>query len=133
MRLVTSLEKASHRDITIGTLCSGTDMPVYQLNKLCDYWESSHGVRPRLVHVFSCDTSPVAQRFIQKNHAPRFLFRDISELGGDMAFDVKSNSRKPVQSVTIAIGGTECDNYSALNFSTRAGEGGPMEAVVLEP
>ncbi|CAK0879848.1 unnamed protein product, partial [Prorocentrum cordatum] len=122
--LVESLERLSAEGITVGTVCSGSDMPLCVPQKLCDFWEANFNIRPAIAHAFSCDISPMAQQFILRHHAPRYLFGDIAEMGKDMAFDVRSQELKPVQRVTVLIGGTECDNFSGLNFSTRAGEDG---------
>ena len=35
----------------------------------------------------------MAQGFIKRHHCPRMLFADIAELGGDVAFDVLSQSK----------------------------------------
>ena len=76
-------------------------------------------------HVFSCDSNPVAQSWILRHFTPRILFRDIVEVGSKhVAVDVKTQQVQAVPVVQLAIAGTECDNYSALNFHTRAGAEG---------
>ena len=49
-------------------------------------------------------------------------------MSSDTAFDVKTQQHQPVVPVHLLVGGTECDNYSALNFFTKAPESGVGEA-----
>lgn len=39
----------------------------------------------RISHAFSCEIVPFKQSYIERNFRPPILFRDITELGGDMA------------------------------------------------
>ncbi len=124
-KLIGALKVLQGTPLTLGTVCSGTDMPSYILNKICDQWFNRYGIRVQVHHVFSCDSNPVAQSWILRHFTPRILFRDIVEVGSkDAAFDVKTQQAQAVPVVQLAIAGTECDNYSALNFHTRAGAEG---------
>lgn len=57
---------------------------------------------------------------------PFDIYSDITTLGSSTALDVKSGLMQPVESCDIVIGGTECDNYSSLNYSTQAPESGVL-------
>ena len=91
--------------LTIGTVCSGTDMPVHVLKKLHDIWMVLFGMSVKFIHIFSCDNNPIAQRFIQRHASPRMIFNEIGELGGDMAFDIMSQMMQPVSTVDMVVGG----------------------------
>ena len=81
-------------------------------------------------------------RWIIRHHRPVYLYADLLDLGGDAALDVLSDEQKPIEKVDILVAGTECDNYSGLNFFTQAPPGGvategvgksgsTMEAMIL--
>ena len=80
-RFIGNLDVWGRSAVTIGTVCSGSDMPVYILNKLKAHWESEYGKSIQIHHIFSCDNSATAQSWILKNANPRFLYKDITELG----------------------------------------------------
>ena len=122
--LLANLASLTSRPLTVGTVCSGTDMPMYQLRRLHDAWQILYELEVNFLHIFSCEIAPTAQSFILKHNSPHFLFRDIMELGHDVAYCVKTECMQPVPEVDIVVGGTECDNYSGLNFHTRAQQDG---------
>ena len=43
------------------------------------------GVAIQLEHVFSCEIEPYKQAYIERNFSPPILFRDVRELGRDLA------------------------------------------------
>ena len=61
----------------MGTVCSGTDMPVFVLRRLCAYWLSSHGLEIQIRHAFACGINEPAQDFILRHHEPDFLYKDL--------------------------------------------------------
>lgn len=82
-------------------------MPTFILSKLASYWLEHHGYTIKMLHVFSCEKFPPAITFIERHHTPRYIYQDITELGNDMAFDVRSSQLQPVVGCDIVIGGTE--------------------------
>ena len=122
--LLAHLEAIETKEVTIGTVCSGTDMPTYVMSKLCKHWEQTFGIQFQWSHVFSCERAAVAQDWILRHHKPRFLFESIGDLWKEMCYDLKSRANQPAYQVDLVLGGTECDNYSQLNFGTRAGAEG---------
>ena len=68
---------ASGGPLTVGTVCSGTDMPVFVLRRLCAYWLSSHGLEIQIRHAFACEINEPAQDFILRHHEPDFLYKDL--------------------------------------------------------
>ena len=110
--------------LAVGTVCSGTDMPVFILNLLKTFWKESYGVNLKIRHRFACERSKVVQEFILRHHNPQYLFEDICALGGETAADVRTGTHQQVPSVDVCVGGTECDNYSSLNFFTKSDSSG---------
>jgi hypothetical protein len=41
--------------ITVGTLCSGTDLILYALDILTSFWEKEYGIRVATSHLFACE------------------------------------------------------------------------------
>ena len=54
--LLSTLEKLSESETkwSIGTVCSGTDMPVHALRKLIAFWSAEYGIPINVRHAFSC-------------------------------------------------------------------------------
>ena len=120
----------SNGPVTVGTVCSGTDMPTYVFRRMRDLWMCLFGGAPTFQHIFSCECNPMAQGFIKRHHCPRMLFADIAELGGDVAFDVLSQSKQPVTSVHIMVGGARSATTTlALTFSPRLEPKGSLRKV----
>ena len=73
----------------------------------------------KLEHAFSCEKAPRKQKFLLKMFPdmPR-LFADCAELGGAMAWDVKTNSRQPVLAASSLFGGFPCTDASRLSHSS---------------
>ena len=133
MRLVSNLEvlatMSKERPLDIGTACSGSDMPVMVWRRLMSYAQDHFDVTIHWRHRFSCEINPSVQEWIIKECRPQLLFDDICKLSDPMCHDVISKSQVPVPDVDIFIFGSECDNLSSANSSTRdfgcikAGEG----------
>jgi site-specific DNA-cytosine methylase len=118
--MLSNLEEMVKKPLRIGTLCSGTDMPTYVLGELCKHWSDYFGEEVSFVHKFSCEKAAHAQAFIAKHHQPEHIYTDIVQMGQNAAHELRSGTEIAVDEVDVLIGGTECDNYSALNFGTRA-------------
>jgi len=69
-------------ELNIGTVCSGTDAPVFALELLIEALESKHhGQLFTFKHLFSCEIEPFKQGFIRRNlPRPTVIFRDVVEM-----------------------------------------------------
>ena len=74
---------ALHCKVRVATMCSGTESPLLALKKMGDALRRSHDVVLEVDHVFSCEIEPFKQAYIERNFAPKLLFRDIREPGGE--------------------------------------------------
>lgn len=66
--------------LTVGTVCSGTDAPLYALQKLIDCARNKGVDLFRLNHVFSCEIEGFKQAFIYRNHDGPLIFRNVVSL-----------------------------------------------------
>lgn len=82
LKLGSGFELREPVHFNIGTICSGTDVPVMVLNLLNEAFRNKFQ-RDFLIyhHQFSCEIEPFKQAFIRRNHDPPIIFRNVVELG----------------------------------------------------
>ena len=84
--------------IRIGTLCSGTDAPIFALRllqKAVDLLGS--GPRIGFEHVFSCEIEPFKQGFLRRNMvADTRIFRNVVEMARSNGRMGRNNDGKEV-------------------------------------
>jgi site-specific DNA-cytosine methylase len=102
-----------NRKIRVATMCSGTESPLLALTKI-SYSLSKSGVRLEVDHAFSCEIEPFKQAYIDRNFAPKLLFRDIRELGDDQAATAYGALETVPLDVDLLVAGTSCVDYSPL-------------------
>lgn len=133
--LMPLLKALKNRPLRVATMCSGTESPILALDMLTKAIENlaitnskfkglldKEGIDPdrifQIEHVFSCEIEPFKQAYIERNFHPPVLFRDIRELGNDMAYTAYG-ALVPVPNkegdVDLLIAGTSCVDYSNLN------------------
>jgi site-specific DNA-cytosine methylase len=66
-------------------MCSGTESPLLALGMFSKAIKERGLGHLEIEHVFSCEIEPYKQAYIERNFKPPILFRDIKELGGDVA------------------------------------------------
>lgn len=74
--------KQTHCKLEVGTLCSGTEAPIFALNMILDALQAkgSDGVY-EVEHKFSCEIEPYKQGFIHRNTPPgTLIFRNVVEM-----------------------------------------------------
>ena len=82
---------------------------------------SNHGTEQLFLpiqHIFSCEIEPFKQAYIERNFQPPILFRDIRELGNDLAYTAYGSLVSVPNTpgcVDLLIAGTSCVDYSNLN------------------
>ena len=88
-RVLTSVAKLmgpnKHRKLRIATMCSGTESPLLALGMFSKAIKERGMGDLEIEHVFSCEIEPYKQAYIERNFKPPILFRDIKELGNDLA------------------------------------------------
>lgn len=69
-------------NLTVATVCSGTEAPLIALSLIRDECRKRFGTDfVSWRHLFSCEIEPFKQAFIRRNHNPPIIFRDVVELG----------------------------------------------------
>ncbi|KZT54292.1 hypothetical protein CALCODRAFT_17501 [Calocera cornea HHB12733] len=101
--------------LNVATMCSGTESPLLALKMLDEACLSHHGIRLRTNHIFSCEIVDYKQAYIERNFQPKILFRDVCELGNEMAATAYGSQKKVPLDCNILIAGTSCVDYSTLN------------------
>jgi site-specific DNA-cytosine methylase len=76
--------------------------------------------------VAPCDIGQTQQGWFRQHFNPTFIFCDVQDMGAEFAYDLCAGQQQRVPSAYMAIAGSECDNFSSLNFFTRAPEEGVL-------
>lgn len=102
----------SGMDISIGTLCSGTDLCIGVLRGVMDFVGGS------VTHVFSCDSSGTSQQWILNfvKPPPCVLYEDVTDLHSGGGFCIRTQSRRTLPAVDIIFMGFSCKDVSRLNI-----------------
>ncbi|KAF4768752.1 hypothetical protein HAV15_002601 [Penicillium sp. str.  len=112
------LSRLGSRPLRVATMCSGTEAPLLaleliQTGKCSAVWQRPQQLR--ISHAFSCEIVPFKQSYIERNFRPPILFRDITELGGDVARTAYGSSEVIPGDLDILVAGTACVDFSPLN------------------
>lgn len=116
-----TIERIGSRHLRCATMCSGTESPLLALQFMQDSLHKLGSQNVKVDHLFSAEIVPVKQAFIERNHSPPILFRDITELTeakrtGNLVATTAYGAKVPIPGdVDIVIAGTSCVDYSRLN------------------
>lgn len=122
--LAKAVAKLGGKPLRVATMCSGTEAPIIALQKVCKALHVEFNIDFKYEDVFACEIEPFKQAYIERNFRPPILFRDVRELGNDMAHTAYG-ARVPVPgNVHMLIAGTSCVDYSGLNVKQKTLEDG---------
>ncbi|KAJ5401047.1 hypothetical protein N7465_011536 [Penicillium sp. CMV-2018d] len=107
------LSRLGSRPLRVATMCSGTEAPLLALELIQTGLAEAQQLR--ISHAFSCEIVPFKQSYIERNFRPPILFRDITELGGDVARTAYGSSEVIPGDLDILVAGTACVDFSPLN------------------
>jgi len=104
-----------HPLLSLGTMCSGTDVCALAAHALCR--GASKRIKKQVVleHRFSCDLNKAKQRFIAAFSGPDHIFNNVTQLGSGRARDALTDSMRTVPSTDVAIAGFVCKDVSHMN------------------
>ena len=122
-QLASQLKASSKRPlkISIGTMCSGSEMYITSLGELQAVIRAAVGVEIYLDHAWSCEWVRWKREWIWRNFAPRRIFVDAADLCQlDGAYDDVSGSKQVVETVGVLIAGFSCKDASLLNVHHKA-------------
>ncbi|KAG0123556.1 hypothetical protein HOY82DRAFT_495139 [Tuber indicum] len=107
--------KSGGRKLRVATMCSGTESPLLALGLMGRSMRSQGIGKLDIEHVFSCEIELYKQAYIERNFKPPILFRDVRELGEDVA-TTAYGAKVPIPgNVDLLIAGTSCVDFSNLN------------------
>ncbi|RDL37552.1 uncharacterized protein BP5553_04985 [Venustampulla echinocandica] len=122
------LDKLGNRNLTVATMCSGTESPMLALDLLGQIRaEAENGAAFGVDHKFSAEIVPFKQAYIYRNFEPGVVFRDITEL-----FALEGHTRAEAENkfkmktahggsaivpgdIDLLVAGTCCVDFSTLN------------------
>ena len=107
--------------LTVGTMCSGTDVAVWALAAVLATLRSSAGVggvgvQHLFRHAFVCEIDARKREFLWSCHNPGIVFTDMSDLGETgWGTDALSGRSDRLPAVDLLIVGFSCKDFSTLN------------------
>ena len=111
-----NLAKVKGHGLTLGTMCSGTDVGAEAIACLvevaCKELEVG-AVSYR--NMFACEITPYKQKFLKAFATPEAIFDDVTKFGENICFDVKSGGKKVVRPVSTILAGFSCTDVSHMN------------------
>ena len=139
MRSVVKGALAPDTVITVGTICSGSEVVVMCLLLIMLHYQEM-GVNLKFVYSFGCELKTGVQNWImqliaelQRNHSlfvadPGCLFARAEDMGNPTALCVKHGRLCAVPHVDMIIAGTSCKD-----FSRAGGQGNSVSSVLTQP
>jgi site-specific DNA-cytosine methylase len=103
--------------IRVGSICSGTDVPVLAWQAFAVALRQELRVGLQVVHMFSAEKHTGKRRFLEVMFPEnKLLFGDACELGNSSAYDCLSGERKQVpDDIDTGAAGWPCTDVSSLN------------------
>ncbi|KAL2264457.1 hypothetical protein VTK26DRAFT_22 [Humicola hyalothermophila] len=119
-RLNPALLREHPVNLSVATLCSGTDAPIFALKLIQEALQTmGFGSVLGFKHLFSCEIEPFKQGFIRRNLPEgTIIFRDVVELAcsEDKATTAGGSKVKiPTEQLDILFAGCSCVDYSTMN------------------
>lgn len=106
----------------IGTMCSGTDSPIWALERLFLYLNVEHGVYMELNHEFSVEIVEHKQQLIRDNFQPTEIFRDVRDFSRKDTTTAMTAYGAEVEvagNLDLLVAGFACVDFSKLNLVGR--------------
>lgn len=116
-----TIEHVGSRPLRCATMCSGTESPLLALRFIQNALRKLGWQGLEMDHQFSAEIVPVKQAFIERNHSPPILFRDVTELTeakrtGHLLATTAYGAKVPIPGdIDMVIAGTSCVDFSNLN------------------
>ncbi|KAL2264913.1 hypothetical protein VTJ83DRAFT_7423 [Remersonia thermophila] len=113
--------------LSVGTICSGTDAPIYALKMIQEaLYDLGYGACFEFEHHFSAEIEPAKQGFIRRNLDDIVIFRDVIELAqagrdGKATTAGGSKTKLPTKDLDILFAGCSCVDYSNMNHHKPSG------------
>lgn len=109
------LAAATGGRLLVATGCSGSDLLVLALRRLCDYWQTTYGADIVIDHMFSVENVDWKRNFIMQHVPPRYLFKDMESMCADQVRDEITGSWVSVPVPHLWVCGIECDSVSSCS------------------
>jgi hypothetical protein len=111
--------------ISLGSVCNGTDSPVWVWQEMARGMRDGAGVSVSIEHVFNNEMGSTKRMFLRDMHSGMpALFGDVRELRGSDAYDYKATKkstsavvRYKIPDFSLRIAGFPCKCVSTLNNS----------------
>ncbi len=113
LRIATALSKS--RGVRVGTMCSGSDVPIKALEHLCAAL-AQQGHDCAFTHEFSVELDETKREWIKKGaKGLKALFADATTMSKDVEWCYLANSNVVIPPVDLLIAGFSCKALSGMN------------------
>ena len=110
------LQPGIDRVVTVGTVCSGSELYMLSLEPLAKVLSATIGCRVSFRHMWACELNPKKRAWIRKHFCPEYLFADLKDVAEGKARDELTGRLVPnVPPVDVLISGFSCKDASRLN------------------
>ncbi|KAF2007825.1 hypothetical protein P154DRAFT_418581 [Amniculicola lignicola CBS 123094] len=107
------------RPLNVATSCSGTESPLWAIDKISEALKQKRLPPINYKHHFSAEIDPVKQAFIERNRQPAILFRDVREFfrpeNTEYATTAYGAEVKIPDNIDLFIASFSCVDLSHLN------------------
>lgn len=109
-------EFARSGPLSVGSICSGSDVAAHCHAALADALRRKTDIEPLVQMAFACEKDPQKASFLAAMHPQtKLIFAEAGELCQRIALDTKTATKQAVPSVTGICAGFPCTDVSRLN------------------
>ncbi|KAI1820500.1 hypothetical protein F4861DRAFT_522865 [Xylaria intraflava] len=106
--------------LRVGTICSGTEAPVFALKLIQELSQilTNGQMFLQFDHLFSVENEPFKQAYISRNAPGSIVFRDVVDLAdtdATAAPTILGDHREIPRNIDLLVAGTSCVDFSTLN------------------
>ncbi|KAI0551968.1 hypothetical protein F4679DRAFT_582030 [Xylaria curta] len=119
---ITAIADKGGFQLRVGTICSGTEAPIFALKLIKDISRLLPDVGGRIFmqfdHLFSVENEPFKQAYISRNAPGSIVFRDVVDFTDPEATaapTILGDHREIPRNIDLLVAGTSCVDFSALN------------------
>ncbi|KAI0183555.1 hypothetical protein EV127DRAFT_19041 [Xylaria flabelliformis] len=119
---ITAIAEKGGFQLRVGTICSGTEAPIFALKLIKDISQLLPGVNGQIFmqfdHLFSVEIEPFKQAYISRNAPGSIVFRDVVDFTDPEATaapTILGDHREIPRNIDLLVAGTSCVDFSTLN------------------
>lgn len=105
--------------ITVGSICTGTEIVGKTLGLISQYWGATYNVSVEMSLQFQCEKDVDKRGHLQTHCPAKYLFAEAKDMRKTSAVDLMSGSKVLVPWVCMLCAGFPCTSRTSLNSSAK--------------